>query len=252
MSLLMVPLLVWMGLLAPVLSQAAAAPKPVAVLDFDNNSGDTRYDPLGKGIAAMMISDLSEVSALKLVERQKMQDLIQEMELQQSKYFDPATAQKLGRLIGAEYMVVGSIVALQPEIRIDTRVVNVGSGEIVKTAQVKGKENKLFDLQQKLAHELIDGLEIALSPEDRERLLAQQEANRINELQTTLAYSEALAMFDREDYVGASARMTYVMRHAPGSAVVRLTFDEIKRRAAQSARERAGNKLRDMMRKRFP
>ena len=252
MSLLLVSLLVWMGLVAPVASQPASAPKPVAVLDFDNNSGDSRYDPLGKGIAAMMISDLSEVSALKLVERQKMQELIQEMQLQQSRYFDPATAQKLGRMVGAEYMVVGSIVALEPEIRIDTRVVNVGSGEIVKTAQVKGKENKLFELQQKLAAELIDGLEIALSPEDRERLLAQQEANRIEELKTALAYSEALNMFDREDYIGASERMVYVMQHAPGSALVRLTYDEMKRRAAQSARQRAGNKLRDVMRKRFP
>jgi TolB-like protein len=248
----MLPLLVWMGFFSSIAPQLDAAPKAVAVLDFDNNSGDTRYDPLGKGIAAMMISDLSGVSALKLVERQKLQDLIRETELQQSKYFDPATAQKLGRLIGAEYMVVGSIVALQPEIRIDTRVVNVSTAEIVKTSQVKGKENKFFDLQQKLASQLIDGLEIALSPEDRELLLARQEANRIEALQTTLAYSEALALWDREDYLGASARMYYVMQHAPGSAVVRLTYDEMKRRAAQNARQKAGDKVRDLMRKRFP
>ena len=43
-------------------------------------------------------------------------------------------------------------------IRIDTRVIRVSTGEIVKTAKVTGDEKKFFDLQQKLSKELLDGL----------------------------------------------------------------------------------------------
>ncbi|HEU4752935.1 MAG TPA: CsgG/HfaB family protein, partial [Armatimonadota bacterium] len=80
---------------APAPTDTTAAVRTVAVLDFDNNSGDSRYDPLGKGIAAMMISDLVGVPTIQVVERAHMQDLMAEMKLQESRYFDPTTAQRV-------------------------------------------------------------------------------------------------------------------------------------------------------------
>src|SRR5512146_2973115 len=121
-----------------------AARKTVAVLSFDNNSGKSDYDPLGKGIAAMMITDLSNVESVQVVERERMQDLVGEMQMQQSKLFDPNTAVQLGKLVGAEYVVTGALMALEPKIRIDTRVIRVATGEIVKTARVTGDEKKFF------------------------------------------------------------------------------------------------------------
>ena len=118
--------------------EAAAARKTVAVLRFDNNSGNADYDPLGKGIAAMMITDLSSVEAVQVGERERMQDLVGEMQMQQSKLFDPKTAVQLGKLVGAEYVVTGALMALDPKLRIDTRVIRVSTGEIVKTAKRTG------------------------------------------------------------------------------------------------------------------
>jgi TolB-like protein len=230
-------------------TDTTAAVRTVAVLDFDNNSGDARYDPLGKGIAAMMISDLVGVPTIQVVERAHMQDLLAEMKLQESRYFDPTTAQRVGRMLGAEYVVVGSIVAMDPQVAIDTRVVQVGTGEVVKAAQVKGREKKLFDLQQKLADELIDGLEIALSPEEREELRQRQLANQVGDVETTLAFSEALSLFDSQDYVGASEKLVQVMHMAPESAVVKVVSDEAKRRAAQAGKGKARKMLRGLIRR---
>ena len=75
---------------------SAAPKKTVAILYFDNYTGSSDYDPLGKGISSMMISDLSVVQEIQLVERERMQDLIKEMELQHTKYFDSTTAVKVG------------------------------------------------------------------------------------------------------------------------------------------------------------
>src|SRR5689334_9781332 len=134
--------------------------KTVAILSFDNFSGQRDYDDVGKGIASMMISDLSSVKQIQLVERDRIQDLLKEMELQHSKYFDSTTALKAGKMVGAQYVVVGAFAAVQPQMRIDTRVVRVETGEIVKTAQVTGDQNKFFELEQKLADRLVDGLGI--------------------------------------------------------------------------------------------
>ena len=241
------PLLPLLALLT--LAHAAAAPPPapaparktVAVLNFDNNSGSAEYDPLGKGLAAMMISDLAGVEAIQLVERERLQELTAEMERQQTKYFDPATATQVGRFAGAEYVVAGAVFALEPRIRIDTRVIRVQTGEIVKAAEVLGRKDQLFELQQKLADRLIDDLAVALSPEERERLRQQQERNRIAEFEVLLAYSQALALFDGGDYVGAAARMRPVVAGAPQSALVRASYELMKRRAAEAGK----NRLRD-------
>src|ERR1044071_5880735 len=174
----------WFALTAAVApagrTPASAPKKSVAVLYFDNYTGKPDYDPLGKGIASMMISDLSSVPEIQLVERDRMQDLIKEIDAQHTKYFDSTTAVKVGKMVGAEYIVVGAFAALDPKMRIDTRVVRVETGQIVKTAQVSGDEDKFFDLEQKLANKLIDGLGIALSPEEQQKLASQQRANRVD------------------------------------------------------------------------
>lgn len=231
----------------------AAAPRPesiapdrktVAVLYFDNNTGRADYDPLGKGIAAMMISDLGAVEEIQLVERERMQDLVKELETQRTRYFDSTTAVKVGKMTGAEYIVVGAFAALQPKMRIDTRVVRVGTGEIVKTAQVTGDEDKFFDLEQKLAKNLVDGLGLALSPEAQAKLKAQQEQNRIDAVTTMLTFSRALNLYDRKEYVDAASTMVPVLSASPNSMLVRVAYDEMKRRAAESASQKAKDKIK--------
>lgn len=243
-------LALWLGPLAPLASlsdvrlPSPVEKKTVAVLRFDNNSGDTDYDPLGKGIAAMMITDLGTVQSIQLVEREKTQDLVNEMQMQQSALFDQRTAARLGKLVGAEYVVTGAILALDPRIRLDTRVVRVETGEIVKTARVMGDQKKFFDLQQKLSKELIDGLDIALSPDEAQQLQKQQESERVDDLKVQLEYSQALDLFDRKLYVEAAEKIGRVMSAAPQSSLVRLTYKTMTDRAKQEARKKTTNKLK--------
>ena len=238
----------WFALTAAATSVGPRSPsapkKSVAVLYFDNYTGKPDYDPLGKGIASMMISDLSSVPEIQLVERDRMQDLIKEVDAQHTKYFDSTTAVKVGRMVGAEYIVVGAFAALDPKMRIDTRVVRVETGQIVKTAQVSGDEDKFFDLQQKLANKLIDGLGIALSPEEQQKLASQQRANRIDAVSTLLGFSRALALYDRGDFVGAGKQMIPVVQASPNAMFVRETQAEIKRRATASATDKAKDKAK--------
>ena len=223
---------------------AVPAGKAVAVLYFDNNTGKAEYDPLGKGIAAMMISDLSAVQEIQLVERERLQDLVKELEAQHTRFFDSTTAVKVGRMTGAEYIVVGSFAALQPKMRIDTRVVRVGTGEIVKTAQVTGDEDKFFELEQQLARNLIAGLGLALSPEDQARLAAKQEANRIDAVATMVTFSKALTLYDRAEYLDAAQSMLPVVQASPNSMLVRVTYNEMKRRAAATAAQKVKDKAK--------
>lgn len=243
---------------ATPLSTTRVSPTPrestraVAVLDFDNHSGEEKYRALGKGLAAMMITDLGNVAGIQLVEREHLQDLVEEQKLQRTALFDSTTATRVGKLVGADYVVVGALTAVDPQLRIDTRVLNVETGEIVKTASVRGPEDRFFALQEKLADELIDGLDVALSPEEMERLRAEREANRIDDLQTVLAYSEALALFDQENYVDAALKMQGVARAAPKSALVAITYRMMEKRAADEGKKSVKKGLNRFLRGRIP
>lgn len=221
-----------------------APKKTVAILYFDNYTGSTENDPLGKGISSMMISDLSVVDDIQLVERERMQDLIKESELQHSKYFDSTTAVKTGRMMGAEYVVVGAFSTVKPQMRIDTRVVRVETGQIVKTAQVTGDQDKFFDLEQALANKLIDGLGVALSPEQQSQVAAQQKANRIDNVSTMTSYAQALDLFDRKDYAGAVVKMGPAVAASPNSMLLRVAYADMKKRAATNATNTAKDKIK--------
>jgi TolB-like protein len=222
---------------------AATAPQEqersvVAVVRFDNNTGDQRYDHLGRAMSSMMISDLSVIDRIQLVERERIEEVMSELDLQYSGRVDPETAQSLGLIVGAQYMVFGSFVTVDPEMRLDTRVTRTETTEIVTTADVRGEGQSLFDLQQALADTLIAGLELVLTEEERARLNAQQQANRIDDLETVLAYSEALCLLDYGAYEEAFELIQGVQSASPGSQVVRATFGILRDRAAEDARDR--------------
>lgn len=88
---------------------SAEPPEPdtIAVNAFVNR-GDDAYRAMAKGIAAMIIADLAQVPGLKVLEREKVQALVDEMKLGDAGLADPAGAVRSGRLIRAEKVVVGN------------------------------------------------------------------------------------------------------------------------------------------------
>lgn len=89
------------------LSNEPPEPNSIAVQPFVNRSS-ADYAPLAKGIAAMIISDLSKVPGLKVLERQKVQRILDEIRLGDSGLVDEAARVRAGRLMRAEKVVVGS------------------------------------------------------------------------------------------------------------------------------------------------
>src|ERR1041385_5263872 len=77
------------------------AQKPVvAVLYFDNNSiGKDRadYDGLGKGIADLLITDMASNPRVRVVERERVQKVLEEQNLVKAGAIDQNTAVKLGK-----------------------------------------------------------------------------------------------------------------------------------------------------------
>src|SRR4051812_39755191 len=111
-----VSVLLLAGLVRPA---AAADPVTVAVLYFDYDGKDTELAVLRKGLAQMLISDLLGTPTIRVVERDRLQEVLDELKLQATNKIEPATAVKAGKLLGARYLVLGGYFDVKQSFRAD-------------------------------------------------------------------------------------------------------------------------------------
>src|SRR5438445_766317 len=130
----------------------------IAVLPFTNGGsygqGKEDFDALERGIAGMMISELSQNPAARVVERQEVQHLIDEQNLGAQGRVDPQTAAKVGKLVGAHYVVLGTFIDFYGDFRVDVRLVNTETSEIVKTESERMQRDHMFDIIRNIARRL--------------------------------------------------------------------------------------------------
>ena len=91
----------------PAKASAEKIENVIAVMYFEYHGNNEQMILLRKGIAQMLISDLtlnSKTSNTKIVERDRLEEVIQELELGKSKRFDQTTVAKVGKLVGAKYL----------------------------------------------------------------------------------------------------------------------------------------------------
>jgi hypothetical protein len=175
-------------------------PATVAVLPLVI-AGDSSVQPLSRGLAELITTDLAYIRTLRLLERLQIGVLVDELKLGQSERVDPATAARVGRLLRAERLVQGTATfPRQGPVQISATVVT-GSGVVRPVGQVTGPFQKLLELEKQVVFGLAAQLGLELTQAEREQILRQGPKN----LTAFLAYSRALEAMDRGDY-GAAAR----------------------------------------------
>ena len=147
----------------PAIVEAQAKPV-IAVLYFDNNSfGKDRadYDGLGKGIAEILITDMAGNPNLRIVERDRVQALLMEQNLTREKTIDPQTAIKLGKIIGAQYMITGGFMSDgKSGLTLTSRVINVETSAITNPVRLPGKGDDVMALINELSRKLNSELKL--------------------------------------------------------------------------------------------
>ena len=134
-------------------------PKRVAIINFDNTSGKvSEYGDIGGPLRDMLNTDLREVQNLYMVDRQSLDKVLSEQNLNNSSRFDPGTASKLGKLLGAEIIITGTYFEFYGNLRVDAKFINVETGEIIFSVGVDGAREKLFDLKSLLANKILEKL----------------------------------------------------------------------------------------------
>jgi curli biogenesis system outer membrane secretion channel CsgG len=87
-----------------------AGKKIVCVMDLEDKSSHSHsWQNVGTGIAEMMVTALSETKKYTIIEREKLEAVIEEQKLGASGAVTAQTAAKIGRLLGAQYIITGAV-----------------------------------------------------------------------------------------------------------------------------------------------
>ena len=166
----------------------------VAVLYFRNLGKKKELDPIQKGLADMIITDLSKVRRLKVVERIRMQKMIEEMGLGQTGLVDEATAPRMGKLLGASKLIQGSFMDLAREtVRMDAGVVQVKQGKTLQPQKIQGQMAKFFQLEKDLVFGILNRMAVSLTQAERDDIRTIPTEN----LLAFMAYCRGLDYEDR-------------------------------------------------------
>ena len=185
--------------LALLVAPTTVAARTIAIAYFDNNTGNADLDPLRKGLADMLITDLGNVGSLQIVERDKLNQVLGELKLSQSKFIDPRTAQKLGKGLAAEFIMTGGYVVAGDSLRVDVRVIEVATGKVAASEKVEGKKADFFAIEKDLVDILVKTLDVKLSTGERGKL----RSNATESFDAWQKYSAGLDAKDHGDEAGA-------------------------------------------------
>jgi len=186
---------------APAAPQAQDTRPGLAVLDFDIGlaMGQPRedYDALRRGLASLTVTEVAANPGVRVVERAQLQQILQEQNLGKEGRVDDASLVRVGKLIGAHYMVTGTLFDSHGNLRIDARIFDVETSQILKTESVTGKWDNLYDMVPHLAQQLMH--DTNLPPLERHAMEEFRQANPVPPTQAVMAYSRAVLYADRGD-----------------------------------------------------
>lgn len=196
----------------------------LAVMDFSNNSITRRedYQGLSKGLPSIMINRLTGGTDLQVIERERIEWLLNELKLQKQKdKVDQSTAVRTGKLLGANAVVFGSFIATGEQMSITARVVKVETGEVLFGDQVRGKPDKFFELINELSQKVTKSINVEMEE-------TKLGSDQTKSLDAMMAYSDGLSLLEAGKYREAQKKFKKAVDYDDGFEKARTKMESLK------------------------
>ena len=145
-------------------------PATVAVADFEGGSipREKRTEFWGKALGSFMIADLSASQNLRLIDREHLKQVLDELTISETALADPRTRLRVGRVLGAKYFIFGTYTIAGGQAALTARMDLVETGQIVQADSMSGDALDMRELSQQLAAKFLRPLD---------QIVAEQEAH---------------------------------------------------------------------------
>jgi serine/threonine-protein kinase len=143
---------------API--QPARFLSSIAVLPFANLSTEKDNEYFSEGLTEEIIMNLSKLQTLKVITRGSAMRYVK----------DGKTHKQIASDLGVQYLLEGSVRRYGSDLRITAQLVDAFRDEYIWVETYRGTMKDIFDIQEKVASEIAQALQIRLSPDEKQNL----------------------------------------------------------------------------------
>ena len=158
-------------------SELVAGQRPIAVITFENRTGDESFDYLSAAIPNLLITSLEQSRRLQVMTWERMQDLLQQTGRDKTEVIDKEIGFELCELDGIDVVVVGSYIRAGNSFAIEATVMDVRTKKLLHTASTEG------DGIESILKSQIDELSEDIT-KDVSRLRTPEESEPVSEITT--------------------------------------------------------------------
>jgi adenylate cyclase len=174
---------------------SASSRPSIAILPFDNLSGDPEQEYFSDGITDDLITDLSKVSGLRVIARSSVFPY-------KGKSIDIT---EVAQRLDVRYVLAGSVRRAHERVRINAQLVNAHSGEQLWADRYDGPLADIFTLQDDVSARIVSALKVHLTPE--EKRMAEIRGTR--DIDAFDAFLRGLALLTRKTPEDAAAAVPF-------------------------------------------
>ncbi|HZI42575.1 MAG TPA: tetratricopeptide repeat protein [Gemmatimonadaceae bacterium] len=207
------------------LAQIAGTPNVVAVLPLAFSGADTSLKPLERGLAELLTTDLARSSRLTVVERLRLQAVLDEIKLQTSGATDSASNVRAGKILQAGRLVQGAILQQGPDLRVDAAVIDVPTTRVAGATNDNRALDELLTLEKNIVLGLFQQMGVTLTTAERNAI----EQRPTRSLAAFVAYSRGLLLEDEGQFEAADGFYQQAVRLDPSFAAAQSKSQETRR-----------------------
>jgi len=121
-----------------IFQPSAVEPTSIAVISFENQTGEASYDILSKSIPNLLITTLEQSGQFRVVTWERLNDLKKQIGKDSIEFIDSELGIQLCSMEGIPNIIVGSIAKIGDIFATDLKILDVETKEILQTAQSRG------------------------------------------------------------------------------------------------------------------
>ena len=164
--------IIWQVLPGKKAFQAPVIENSVAVISFENLTGEKKYDTYRRSIPNLLITNLENAGFSYVVSWERMQDLLKQTGRKETDIIESDAGFEICRREGVEALVTGSINKAGDMFAIELRILDMRTKRHIKTATSRGiGEQSIIESQiDELSRDIVQGMGIAQNKVDKSEL----------------------------------------------------------------------------------
>lgn len=174
----------------------------LAVFPLIYHGINNKYEPLSRGLSEMISMDLGKVKEITVLERIRLNAVMDELKFSKSTAVDQETAPRMGRLLSARLLFSGSFdVTGNDNLRMEINSWDINRNKMGDWLNKSGQLEDIFLVEKELVFDIINQLGINLTQEERENI----QYIPTKDINAFLEYSKGLEAEDKGQFDAAAS-----------------------------------------------